>query len=94
MLSGVGPKEHLAEHGIPVIHDLPGVGQKLQDHAAVSTMWRVKNGHSMSYLTATKGIDALRALAALAEWKLFGSGPLTTNVRWLFRKFRSEILPS
>ncbi len=32
MLSGVGPAAHLAEHGIDVIADRPGVGQNLQDH--------------------------------------------------------------
>jgi choline dehydrogenase len=32
MLSGVGPAAELAALGIPVVHDLPGVGQNLQDH--------------------------------------------------------------
>jgi choline dehydrogenase len=32
MLSGVGPADHLAEHGIDVVADLPGVGRNLQDH--------------------------------------------------------------
>ncbi|MFT5000942.1 MAG: choline dehydrogenase [Planctomycetota bacterium] len=32
MLSGIGPKEQLAEHGIEVLADRPGVGQNLQDH--------------------------------------------------------------
>nr|ACF98205.1 putative choline dehydrogenase precursor [uncultured bacterium 1114] len=32
MLSGVGPADHLRAHAIPVVHDLPGVGQNLQDH--------------------------------------------------------------
>ena len=32
MLSGIGPARHLAEHGVPVIADRPGVGQNLQDH--------------------------------------------------------------
>ena len=32
MLSGVGPAAHLAEHGIPIVADRPGVGQNLQDH--------------------------------------------------------------
>ena len=32
MLSGIGPAAHLAEHGINVVADRPGVGQNLQDH--------------------------------------------------------------
>lgn len=32
MLSGIGPAEHLKEHGIDVVVDRPGVGQNLQDH--------------------------------------------------------------
>ncbi len=32
MLSGIGPADHLREIGIPVRHDLPGVGQNLQEH--------------------------------------------------------------
>ena len=32
MLSGIGPAAHLAEHGIPVVADRPGVGANLQDH--------------------------------------------------------------
>ena len=35
MLSGVGPANHLSEVGIPVVADLPGVGQNLRDHPAV-----------------------------------------------------------
>jgi choline dehydrogenase len=32
MLSGIGPGAHLAEHGVEVVADRPGVGQNLQDH--------------------------------------------------------------
>lgn len=35
MLSGIGPAQHLAEHGIDVQLDLPGVGQNLQDHLEI-----------------------------------------------------------
>ncbi|TXH19418.1 MAG: glucose-methanol-choline oxidoreductase, partial [Mycobacterium sp.] len=35
MLSGIGPREHLAEHGIDVVHDAPGVGSNLLDHLVV-----------------------------------------------------------
>src|SRR5690606_6896916 len=30
--SGIGPAEHLRAVGVPVQHDLPGVGENLQDH--------------------------------------------------------------
>ncbi|RDI67249.1 GMC family oxidoreductase [Nocardia pseudobrasiliensis] len=35
MVSGVGPVEHLARHGIPVVADLPAVGQGMSDHLLV-----------------------------------------------------------
>jgi choline dehydrogenase len=35
MLSGIGPKEHLQEHGIQVVADRAGVGQNLQDHLEI-----------------------------------------------------------
>ena len=35
MLSGIGPSDHLKEHGIEPLHDLPGVGQNLQDHLEI-----------------------------------------------------------
>ncbi|NND81814.1 MAG: choline dehydrogenase [Gammaproteobacteria bacterium] len=35
MLSGIGPQQHLAEHGIEARLDLPGVGQNLQDHLEI-----------------------------------------------------------
>ncbi len=40
MLSGVGPAEHLSEVGIPLVLDLPGVGQNLRDHEAVMMEYR------------------------------------------------------
>ena len=44
MLSGVGPQQHLGEHGIPVVADLPGVGQNLRDHPMVDMSWSVQPG--------------------------------------------------
>ena len=43
MLSGIGPADHLKAVGIPVVHDLPGVGQNLRDHPQVSVTLRVKD---------------------------------------------------
>ena len=40
MLSGAGPGAHLRDHGIEVVHDLPGVGQNLRDHPGVAVIYR------------------------------------------------------
>ena len=40
LLSGVGPAAHLAETGIPLVHDLPGVGQNLRDHPIANVLYR------------------------------------------------------
>ncbi len=45
MLSGVGPSGHLREMGIPVVHELPGVGQNLRDHPIVAVICGVQDGH-------------------------------------------------
>ena len=45
MLSGVGPAEHLTGLGIPVVLDLPGVGQNLKDHPKLYVTWRIKEGY-------------------------------------------------
>jgi choline dehydrogenase len=42
MLSGIGPAAHLAEHGIEVVADRPGVGQNLQDHLEVYVQFAAK----------------------------------------------------
>ena len=42
LLSGVGPAAHLAEFDIPLVHDLPGVGQNLRDHPIATIVYRAK----------------------------------------------------
>jgi choline dehydrogenase len=42
MLSGIGPREHLKGLGIPVVKDLPGVGENLRDHPAVFLLYRTR----------------------------------------------------
>ena len=44
MLPGVGPASQLERFGIPVVQDMPGVGQNLRDHPKVSVVWRIKEG--------------------------------------------------
>lgn len=50
LLSGIGPREELAKHGIAVQHALPGVGQNLQEHISAPV-------HFMSPSTASYGIS-------------------------------------
>ena len=44
LLSGVGPADHLAGFGIPLVADVPGVGQNLRDHPTLYVTWRTKEG--------------------------------------------------
>ena len=41
LLSGIGPADHLRQVGVPVVHDLPGVGTNLQDHLDLYAIGRV-----------------------------------------------------
>ncbi|KAI5919809.1 GMC oxidoreductase [Camillea tinctor] len=41
LLSGLGPKEQLSSLGIPVVRDMPGVGENLQDHPESIIMWEL-----------------------------------------------------
>ena len=44
MRSGIGPEAHLRELGIPVVHDLPGVGENLDDHPMLGVVFTAKEG--------------------------------------------------
>src|SRR5690242_11335365 len=44
MLSGVGPDDHLRQFGIPVVRDLPGVGQHLMNHLSAQVTFKVNDG--------------------------------------------------
>ncbi len=46
-LSGVGPAAELAQHAIPLVHELPGVGENLQDHPDVILRYLSKAGGSL-----------------------------------------------
>lgn len=71
MLSGLGPADHLKEHGIATIVDLPGVGQNLIDHPEVPVI-SVANG---PYGYFRQGVG-WRMLKNGLNFKLFGNGPI------------------
>ena len=56
MLSGIGPKKHLEEHKIPLIQELPGVGQNLQDHLTVNVSYTISKLKTFSELMKPLGM--------------------------------------
>ena len=72
MLSGLGPAAHLKEHGIEVMHDLPGVGCNLQDHLQIRTAFRISGARTLNDLQARLWGKARIA----AEYVLSRSGPM------------------
>jgi choline dehydrogenase-like flavoprotein len=81
MLSGVGPAAQLQEVGVPVVHDLPAVGENLQDHPYVVCVWDVPGGGSLA--------DAEKPMALL-EYLLRRTGPLSSSVAEAFAFVRSR----
>jgi choline dehydrogenase-like flavoprotein len=75
MLSGVGPAAHLRDNGVAVVHDLPGVGENLNDHFGIDIVAEL-NGHD--------SLDRYNRLHwmlwAGLEYMVFKSGPVTSNV--------------
>lgn len=87
MLSGVGPAEHLKDHGVPVIADLPGVGRNLQEHPVV---WVSGYVNISTYNTE---LDFYKWPIHGLNWLLFGRGPASTQIAHAgaFVKTRPEV---
>lgn len=73
-LSGIGAGNTLQQHGIQTLHDAPGVGQNLQDHLQLRTVYKVNNTKTLN-----ERVNSLfgRALMGV-EFALFRTGPLTS----------------
>ncbi|GLS14404.1 GMC family oxidoreductase [Hydrogenophaga electricum] len=76
MLSGIGPGEHLQALGIPVLHDLPGVGAHLHDHPDVVLVADAPGATDLFGLSL-RGVG--RMLQGAWEWRRQRTGLLTTN---------------
>jgi choline dehydrogenase-like flavoprotein len=71
LLSGIGAAEHLREVGVPVTHELPGVGHTLQDHPFATVILEVSDPTTLYEADKPKH---------LAEWVLRRSGKLSSTV--------------
>ncbi|KAJ3892752.1 GMC oxidoreductase [Lentinula edodes] len=78
LLSGIGPREHLEQVQIPVLKNLPGVGQCLQDHISVPLLYKVP------LKDAVEGVllgSPLRAATEFLKYAIFGKGLLSQQVQ-------------
>ncbi len=72
-LSGVGPAQLLRQHGIDVVHDLPGVGANLQDHLQIRSVYKVKGVKTLNTLASSLVGKARIGL----EYAINRSGPMS-----------------
>jgi choline dehydrogenase len=88
-LSGVASRELLAAHGIPLVAELPAVGEDLQDHFYVRTVWRctrnITFNDDMASWARTMGIGL--------KYLLSRRGPLTVSAGYAgaFARTRPEL---
>jgi choline dehydrogenase len=89
MLSGIGPAAHLAGHGIAVAHDLPGVGQSMQDHYQSRIVLKCRFPITVNDIMMSKVRMAITGLDYLFRRK----GPLTIAAAQagLFARTRPEL---
>jgi choline dehydrogenase len=77
MLSGVGPSDHLVNHGISVVKDLGGVGQNLQDHLDLVTNWLTRAGDET---IGVSGAGSRTIMQAIRQWRQDRTGNLTSPI--------------
>src|SRR5436309_2442643 len=89
LLSGIGPREQLAALGIPVVQDLPGVGQRLQDHYSAPLKLRCRLPITVNDVMQSN----VKKLKVGLQYYLFRSGPLAmcTSPAALFARTRPEL---
>ena len=72
-LSGIGPAPLLAQHGITPLHELPGVGENLQDHLQIRAVFGVRGAKTLNTMT-----NSLLGKARIGlEYLLTQSGPMS-----------------
>ncbi|KAF9243249.1 hypothetical protein BU15DRAFT_60091 [Melanogaster broomeanus] len=71
--SGIGDESHLKQHGIPVVHHLPGVGQNLWDHPVLVLKWSLQDKYAKCTLDGLRS-DPKRMSKELTKYNLKQGG--------------------
>ncbi len=82
-LSGIGDGAHLQSIGVPVVHDLPAVGQNFRDHYAVRSVVRIQNMQTIN--NRVRGLPLVREVARYALTRR-GALALTPTLVYCFWK--------
>ncbi|SPJ17399.1 Alcohol dehydrogenase (acceptor) [Burkholderiales bacterium] len=77
MLSGIGHGADLQALGVPLVHELAGVGQNLQDHITATLIWR-SDRDDATFGISVPGVS--RVVRAIFEWRRQRTGLITSNV--------------
>ncbi|MFW0755013.1 GMC family oxidoreductase [Pseudomonas sp. H11T01] len=83
MLSGVGPRDELERHAIPVVLDSPGVGQNLQDHFYIHTGFRCTpdSSYNANLVGLRKYWEGFRYLMTRKGYLALGSSQVAAFVK-------------
>jgi choline dehydrogenase-like flavoprotein len=76
MLSGIGPEDELNKHKIPVLQNLPGVGQNLQEHVDIITV----NASTKANTVALRPVGMVNVLKDIWHYTRSRKGFLTTSI--------------
>ena len=76
-LSGIGPGAVLRDKGIDVVHDLPGVGENLQDHLQIRSVYKVKSPNGKNISLNTQANSMLGKAKIGLEYLFKQTGPMS-----------------
>ncbi len=76
-LSGIGPGAVLRDKGIDVVHDLPGVGENLQDHLQIRSVYKVKSPNGKNISLNTQANSLLGKAKIGLEYLFKQTGPMS-----------------
>jgi choline dehydrogenase len=88
-LSGIGPGDLLQSLGIPVLHDLPGVGANLQDHIGARIIYKCTNANTVNEISHSLFRQALTGMQYIFNRRgalMMGAAPIG-----MFAKTRPEL---